>query len=183
MKLLDRLCQNVGIKRRLEESRPHLYRVAYSWCHDAYLADDLAQEALTKALRVSHQLREPEALYAWLFRILNNCWQDHLRSRRDMQEFDENDYVHPSTPEMLVTQQQKVMQVRAAIAQLSPNQRQVVTLVDLEGLTYTEVAQILELPIGTVMSRLCRARKILVDLLVPAESEQRQRTGHIRRIK
>jgi RNA polymerase sigma-70 factor (ECF subfamily) len=183
MKLFDRLCQNVGMRRRLEESRPHLYRVAYSWCHDSHLADDLAQEALTKALRVTHQLREPEALYAWLFRILNNCWQDYLRSRRDNLEFDENDFIHPSTPETLVSQQQKVQQVRTAIAQLSPNQRQVITLVDLEGFTYAEVADILELPIGTVMSRLCRARKLLVDLLVPLDSENLKHPGRIRRIK
>jgi len=183
MELFDRLCQNFGIRKRLEESRPHLYRVAYSWCHDAYIADDLAQEALSKALRLHHQLREPEALYAWLFRILNNCWQDHLRKRRETIEFDENDFAHSSTPEVLVAQQQKVQQVRTAIAQLPPNQRQVVTLVDLEGFSYTEVADILELPIGTVMSRLCRARKVLVDLLVPVDADLRRTPGRIRRIK
>ncbi len=183
MDLFDRLCQNIGIRKRLEESRPHLYRVAYSWCHDAHIADDLAQDTLSKALRLHHQLREPEALYAWLFRILNNCWQDHLRARRELVEFDENDFSHTATPETLVAQQQKVQQVREAIAQLSPNQRQVVTLVDLEGFSYTEVADILELPIGTVMSRLCRARKVLVDILVPVDSELSRNPGRIRRIK
>jgi len=181
MELFDRLCQNFGMRKRLEESRPHLYRVAYSWCHDANIADDLAQETLSKALRLHHQLREPEALYAWLFRILNNCWQDYLRKRRETVEFNENDFVHPSTPESLVAQQQKVQQVRSAIAQLPPNQRQVVTLIDLEGFSYTEVAEILELPIGTVMSRLCRARKVLVDLLVPVDGQRY--AGRIRRIK
>lgn len=183
MELIDRICLSVGLRRQLEESRPHLYRVAYSWCHDANIADDLAQETLTKALRVGHQLRDQNALYAWLFQILNNCWQDYLRKRRETIEFDENEFEHPVTPDALVAQQQKIKQVRDAIARLSPDHRQVVTLVDLEGFSYIEVAKILELPIGTVMSRLCRARKLLVEILVPLESNRKQPPGHIRRIK
>lgn len=183
MELLIRLCRNRELRHKLEESRPHLYRVAYAWCHDPAVADDLAQETLSKALRLINQLRDPEALYAWLFRILNNCWHDHLRKRRDTVEFDENEFVHPSTPETLVAQQQKVRQVRDAIANLPVNQRQVVTLVDLEGFSYTEVATILEIPVGTVMSRLCRARRALVDLLAAGDSELRGTKGRIRRIK
>lgn len=183
MAIFIQLCRNRELRQKLEESRPHLFRVAYAWCHDASIADDLAQETLSKGLRLINQLRDPEALYAWLFRILNNCWHDHLRKRRDMVEFDENEFIHPSTPETLVAQQQKVRQVRDAIANLPVNQRQVVTLVDLEGFSYTEVATILEIPVGTVMSRLCRARRALVDLLTPHDAEHSGEKARIRRVK
>lgn len=183
MELFERLCHAKGLRKQLEESRPHLYRVAYSWCHDAAIADDLTQETLIKALRLNHQLREPKAIYAWLFRILNNCWHDHLRKQRDTSEFDENDFEHPSTPENLVSQQQKVLQVRTALAQLNGTQRQIITLIDLEGFSYNEVADILQLPIGTVMSRLCRARRALVDILVPENAHKSREGTRIRRVK
>ena len=73
--------------------------------------------------------------------------------------------------------------VRAAIAKLAEGQRQVVTLVDIQGLSYMEVAQILNVPIGTVMSRLCRARYALKDLLGELAPKLAAEETKIRRIK
>jgi len=152
--------------RQLEESRPRLYRMAFAWCRNAHLADDLAQEALAKALRQLGRLRDPGAVNAWLFTILNNCWRDHLRRARDTDDIDEVVVAHDRTPEDSHAEQQIVERVRNAIGTLPEGQRQVVTLVDLEGFTYMEVAGILEIPIGTVMSRLCRAHNSLRERLL-----------------
>lgn len=152
-------------RRQLEESRERLYRVAYSWCHDAYLADDLVQQTLIKGLERSHQLRDDSVLDTWLFRILTNCWRDHFRRQRETVDIDEVDHWHEQTPEREHRRSELVDRVRGAIGTLPQAQREVVTLVDLGGLSYTEVAEVLEIPIGTVMSRLCRARRALKDHL------------------
>lgn len=166
------------LTERIEASRGRLYRVAFAWCHDAPLADDLAQEALARGLARTEQLRDAERLSSWLFSILHRCWIDHLRLRR--QDLDEEAIAElPSDlpgPEGHAEQQETVSRVRAAIAALPLGQRQVVTLVDLEEFSYAEVAAILSIPIGTVMSRLCRARAALRGLLEPAAVQPRLRS-------
>jgi RNA polymerase sigma-70 factor (ECF subfamily) len=170
-------------KTRLEQHRLRLYRIAYAWSHNAALADDLVQETLAKALQKSGQLRDPNAGEAWLYSILANCYRDHFRRRRVTEEIDENTITHESTPEKESSEQQVVLKVREAIARLSEGQRQVVTLVDIQGLSYLEVAQILNVPIGTIMSRLCRARHALKDLLGDFAPKIAAEDSKIRRIK
>lgn len=160
-------------RRRLTALRPRLYRLAYAWCHDGHLADDLAQDALAKALRRSGQLRDEGAMEAWLFSILNNCWRDHLRGRREFADIDELDEVILSDapgPDRLYASRQTTARVRAAIAALPLAQRQVITLVDIEECSYAQVANILEVPVGTVMSRLSRARLALKERLLAEEA-------------
>ncbi len=181
LSLLDKLCRNREFRQRLERSRPRLYRLAYSWCHSPELADDLAQETLSKALKQGGQLKELEAMDGWLFRILSNCWQDHLRGRHDTRLYDEEQHLHQVTPELLSLRQQDIDHVRQAVAALPGPHRQVITLVDIEGCRYAEVAMILELPIGTVMSRLCRARQALKEQLLSSASNSGQRIVNIRR--
>ena len=168
---------------KLEQHRQRLYRIAYSWTHSAALADDLVQETLAKALKKSGQLRDPNAGDAWLYSILANCYHDHFRRLRSAEEIDENTLTHESTPEKESSEQEIVLIVRAAIARLAEGQRQVVTLVDIQGLSYMEVAQILNVPIGTVMSRLCRARYALKDLLGELAPKLAAEETKIRRIK
>lgn len=184
MGLLDFFLQNREAQRTLEQVRSRLYRVAYSWCHNAALADDLVQETLTKALQKSSQLRDPKARDAWLFTILANCFRDHFRKQRDMDDIDEIEISHDVTPETESGSGQIIVKVRAAIGRLPEGQRQVVTLVDLEGFSYVEVAQILEVPIGTVMSRLCRARNALKTMLLPEfQQHLSAATPALRRVK
>ena len=183
MELFKRYCEERELRRRLEQMRARLFRTAFAWTHDADLADDLTQEALTKAIKRADSVRDPEALGAWLFRILNNCWMDHCRRARDMVELDEADHAHDQTPERIHGRIEIVRDVRAAVERLPLAQRQVVTLVDLEGFSYGEVAEILDIPIGTVMSRLSRARQALREGLLRTRDRQRPARGALRLIQ
>lgn len=156
-----------ALKARITEARPRLYRLAYAWCHDAYLADDLAQETMIKGLKSVPQLKDASVLDAWLFSILNNCWRDHFRRSHPMADIEEIMELPADgpTPEQQHAESELVGRVRRAVAALPLGQRQVVTLVDLEEMSYGEAAQALGIPVGTVMSRLSRARLALRDLL------------------
>jgi len=183
MDLLDFFTRSREAQRALHQSRTRLYRVAYAWCHNAALADDLVQETLSKALKHSEQLRDPKARDSWLFTILANCFRDHFRKSREMVDIDEIEISDEATPETESSRAETVGMVRAAIARLAKGQRQVVTLVDLEGFTYIEVSQILDVPIGTVMSRLCRARNAMKTMLLPAMQHIPEMNRSIRRVK
>ena len=169
----------------IEALRPVLYRMAYAWCHDAALADDLVQDTLSKAWTRRAQLRTEASLKAWMVSIMHHCWLDHLRSRRDFDDVDdwqETLESNADSPEACCNREQVVACVRAAVARLPQGQRQVLTLVDLEEFGYTEVAGILDIPVGTVMSRLSRARASLKNML---DTATRQAAGQplLRRVK
>lgn len=186
MNILSLFGRSQSIQQQLEEHRQRLYRLAYSWSHDHALADDLVQETLAKALRSTSQLRDEKLLRSWLFSILTNCWRDHFRSNREMEDIDELEDFHcvnHTTPADEHERNQVVRRVRGAVAQLPLGQRQVLTLVDLEECSYSEVAEILGIPVGTVMSRLCRARRALKGLLHELAPESRQTPSLLRRVK
>ncbi len=170
-------------QQRLEQQRQRLYRIAYSWTHSPALADDLVQETLTKALQKQGQLRDAGAGEAWLYSILANCLRDHYRRQRETEDVDELTLIDDVGPEQVSGQQEIVNRVRATIARLPLGQRQVVTLVDIEGFSYIEVAGILAVPVGTVMSRLCRARAALKELLTAVREDSAAQDAKIRRIK
>jgi RNA polymerase sigma-70 factor (ECF subfamily) len=180
-------CRNNASRKLLEDSRAQLYRVAYSWCHNPALADDIVQETLIKAYKKADQLRDPKAAKSWLFSILSNCYNDHFRRNRETEDIDNVVMVDESCPETQSRQLQIVDKVRAAVEKLGEGQRQVLTLVDLEGFSYVEVSSILNIPIGTVMSRLCRARKTLKGMLLSEYGNtQEQKTDQdtvLRRVK
>lgn len=162
--------------KKIEASRARVYRVAYAWCHDAALADDLAQDTLSRGIENIEQLRDDARLIGWLLSILHRCWIDHLRTRRDF-ESEEMLAELPTDapgPEAHAMARETVRRVRLAIDALPLGQRQVITLVDLEELSYAEVAEVLGIPIGTVMSRVCRARNALRVLLEPARRENQE---------
>ncbi len=170
--------------QRLEQIQGRLHRLALSWCHNRALAEDLAQEALSKAIAKANQLRDPASMDSWLFGILSNCLNDHYRRHKevlDIDEVDEKHLVSEGTPEEEYLQSEMVVRVRRAIAKLPVGQRQVVTLVDLEELSYMDVASILNIPVGTVMSRLCRARQALKEILL--ETQPAQAVSNIARFK
>lgn len=177
------LCRISGLARTIGERRKKLHRVAYTWCRDRALADDLVQETLAKALANIGRLRDADALDAWLFQIMTNCWRDHFRRERltedistlaDLEDlaldgdYDTSDVVH---------------RVRAAVAQLPLGQREVLALVDLQGFSYPEVAALLGIPLGTVTSRVCRARETLRELLGGLTTTEASPAVHLRRIK
>jgi RNA polymerase sigma-70 factor (ECF subfamily) len=139
--------------------------MAYAWTHNPHLADDIVQQTLCKALSNRRQLRDPGAGEAWLFRIMSNCLKDYHRAKREVLTDNELVIVDNRTPEHETEEQQLVRTVRQAVQKLPLPQCQVITLVDLEGFTYARVSEILEIPVGTVMSRLCRGRRALREIL------------------
>lgn len=185
MEILSLFCHADAFHEQLKQIRPKLYRVAFSWSHNSALADDLVQETLIKALRSKNQLRDSAKMNGWLFSILANCWRDHFRQNRVMEDIDDlEDYqcVDNTTPENDHAQSQIAVRVLEAVARLPMGQRQVLTLVDLEEFSYVEVAGILSIPIGTVMSRLCRARQTLKLHLQEFAPDQSVQHRQIRRV-
>ena len=183
MSFFSRFSGSQEFRKVLEQSRPRLYRMAYAWTHQSALADDLVQETLAKAWKKGDQLRDLQSQEAWLFSILANCFRDHYRRHREMDDIDEMDIPSEASPESENIQNETVRKVRAAIAKLPEGQRQVVTLVDIEGFSYVDVAQILAIPSGTVMSRLSRARTALKEMLLADYQPNRAGQGTIRRVK
>jgi RNA polymerase sigma-70 factor (ECF subfamily) len=166
--------------------RTRLFRLAYAWCGDRDTAEDLAQEALARALATTSPLKEPRALEGWLMVILNNCWRDCLRKKlagvlEDIDDWAERLEAETPSPEQNLSGRQTAISVRHAIARLPLGQRQVLTLVDMEDRSYAEVAEILGVPAGTVMSRLSRARTALKDML--SEVRPAAQAAGLRRVK
>ena len=153
------------LEKKLEGCRQKMFRIAFSWCHDEMLADDLVQDSLTRALLCLNQLKKPEVIESWVISILNNAWRDHLRRQKEFIDIDEHIQFSNENPETIHERDRIVQQVRDAIGLLPMGQRQVISLVDLEGMSYNEVSQTLEIPVGTVMSRLNRARNAMINKL------------------
>jgi RNA polymerase sigma-70 factor (ECF subfamily) len=153
------------MKRRIAESRDRLFRVALVWCGDRMLADDLTQETMMLGIVNGHQLRDKDRLMPWLYSIMRNNWFRHMRRIKPQIELDEKLPCENGDPFCACQGTEMIDRVRRAVAALPEEQRQVISLVDLEELSYCEVAQILDIPIGTVMSRLNRARKNLLAKL------------------
>ncbi len=174
---------NQPLRRRIAESRDRLFRVALVWCGDEMLADDLVQETLASGLVNSHQLRDENRLFAWLYSILNNNWHQYLRRRKPHTELDDEQQCEANGPLGNCQEMEIVARVRCAVARLPDDQRQILSLVDLEGFSYCEVAETLSIPIGTVMSRLHRARKNLLGQLEQHTADATPRGKHIRIVK
>lgn len=171
MKAIEFICRSVTFKSRLEEMRPRLYKLAYSWSHAADIADDLVQDTVIKAMRSASSLREMDKMNSWLFTIMSNCWRDYLRQQKPTDDIDECVFTNDDTPELAQERQNITDIVQQAVATLPQGQRQVLSLVDLEGCSYAEVAEIVDIPMGTVMSRLNRARKALSEQLLELKEQ------------
>jgi RNA polymerase sigma-70 factor (ECF subfamily) len=144
---------------------PRLRRFARALTRNAHDADDLVQLALERALARAHQLRPDAALVGWVFGILRHAWIDELRARaRSDQVFEpEESGQHVGDPGQ--SAQVEVLSVQEALASLPEEQRLAVALVLVEGLSYKEAAHVTEVPIGTLTSRLARARQALQAML------------------
>jgi len=173
----------LSLKKQQRGERHKLYRLAMSWCGDRMLADDLVQDCMVKAWQNRHQLKDREKLNAWMFRILHNCWMEHLRRVKPTTDLEQLPVEVGGGPDGKLEQQQLSARVRQAVSRLPVGQREVVTLVDLEEFRYAEVAEILDIPIGTVMSRLNRARKTLRGELLHLQAPAVHKETVLRRVK
>lgn len=145
--------------------RDRLYRIAWSWCHDSYQADDLAQETIARALAKIDGLREEARLQVWLTQILANLYRDQFRRIRPETGLDSDTLPTQDDPEQNADRSQLIARTRRAIDCLKDDQRQVLTLVDIAEFSYADTAIILSVPVGTVMSRLSRARARMREIL------------------
>jgi RNA polymerase sigma-70 factor, ECF subfamily len=154
-----------------------LYSYAFVLSRNQAEAQDLVQETCLRALRAMGRLRPDSNVKSWLFTILRNIWLNQLRQRKpvlDVSDLDSNDYgldraSGPSKdPHEAYVSDVEREQVRRAIEQLPVEFREVILLREYEELSYEEIAAMLQCPVGTVMSRLARARSKLRDLLVTA---------------
>ena len=155
-----------------------MHCIAMSWGCDPDLAHDLVQEAFLIALDKYEQLRDSSALESWLISILANCHKGHLRKSRMTRPLESSDeLLSIDNPDYMLEQQHITKRVQHAITRLSDDQRKVLTLVDMEDMSYLQVAGILDIKVGTVMSRLSRARQqlkyYLKDSLLHAEQNQK----------
>ena len=147
---------------------PRLRRFAYSLTGSRDDGDDIVQSACERALSRLHQWRPGTRLDSWMFRIIQTTWIDRLRARRVRGEDHDQDIV-----ETLIGDdgrretEARIMlaRVRKAIGRLPEEQRSVLVLVAVDGLSSREASDILDIPLGTVMSRLARARRRLHEML------------------
>ena len=160
---------------------PRLRRFALALTGNPEGADDLVQEACLRALSRVEQFEQGTRLDSWMFRITQNIWLDKQRSRQvrgvhiDLEE----------TPTIVDTQSQRriegqiaVGEVSRAIARLPDDLQMLVMLICVDGCSYKDASEMLALPIGTVMSRLARARRLLHDILYSGQDSKTAMAGH-----
>lgn len=166
----------VKYQRRIERLIGRMVR-------DTDLVQDIAQESFIRAYRAIPQFRGESAFYTWLYRIAVNTAkkalmelkrdplvsESALAARDDDDETSrvENELSDGETPESLLASKQIAATVNAAIEALSEDLRQAITLREIEGLSYEEIADIMSCPIGTVRSRIFRAREAIAQKLRP----------------
>lgn len=156
-----------------------LYRYARSLCGDPWEAEELVQETYKRALAAKRKppAADADEIRPWIFTILRHVWQNERRRLSRSQEvlFEEADAVVPGeNAELAMSRRLLVSEVRAAVDSLPAPWREIIVLRDVEDLSYSRIAAVLGCPIGTVMSRLARARSALRQLLTPPVPEVRR---------
>lgn len=144
---------------------PRLRRFARALARDAHDADDLVQIAVERALTRAGQLKPDAPVSSWMFGIVRNAWLDELRSRGRRARVFAPEEAGEQVGDPTSGGQAEVLAVQEALARLPEEQRTAVALVLIEGCSYKEAAHIMEVPIGTLTSRLARGREALQDIL------------------
>jgi RNA polymerase sigma-70 factor (ECF subfamily) len=194
---LAREPDDAGFSAAALEFLDSLYGAALRLTRNADRAQDLVQDTYLKAIRARQQFAAGTNLKAWLYTILHNTWRNRQRDgARSRVEFD-SDAVERSaegaglnrivevTPESLLLRESLNADLQAALDALGEAFREVIWLRDVDELTYQEIADVLEIPIGTVMSRLSRGRKQLYEMLTvqgfSGSGVQRSRSSGVQR--
>jgi RNA polymerase sigma-70 factor (ECF subfamily) len=161
---------DTDIRYQIVALLPRLRRFALTLAGSRDLADDVLQSACEKALGRLDQFTPGTRLDSWMFQIVRTTFIDHMRSRKRRQHDDLTPDLVESLPSDARIHEQVVARadlaiVRAEIGQLPDEQREVLALITVEGLSYQDAANVLGVPIGTIMSRLSRARRKLARAL------------------
>lgn len=154
------------MKQELKALLPSLRRFAFSLTGNLADADDLVQNTIERVLNRGAPAHGE--LTAWTFKVCRNLWIDEYRAQKVRQQATTKPELQSAQivdDTIRITAEISLAEVRSAMAQLNDEHRTVLSLVAVQGLSYSETASILDIPAGTVMSRLARARSKLVDLL------------------
>jgi RNA polymerase sigma-70 factor, ECF subfamily len=162
-----------NVRAEIAALLPRLRRFARNLTRDRDDADDVVQIALERALSRLDQWRRDARLDSWMFKIVRNVWIDELRSRGRQSKLFAPPEAGEAVGEASIERESELLSVQAAMARLPEDQRAAVSLVLIEGLPYKEAADVLEIPIGTLTSRLARGREALQALLEPSMGETR----------
>ncbi|MEQ1779833.1 MAG: RNA polymerase sigma factor [Hyphomonadaceae bacterium] len=148
---------------------PRLRRFGHALTGSTDDGDDLVQDALEKALSRESQFQHGTRMDSWIYKIMQNAWIDRKRSAASrgtvVQPLEDNDFAVGEDGRESFAAKITLRQVREMMQRLHVDERAVLALVAIEGQSYLEAAEILRIPIGTVMSRLARARNKLTSLL------------------
>jgi RNA polymerase sigma-70 factor, ECF subfamily len=162
----------------LEEQIPRLRRYARALTRNAPTADDLVQDCLTRAVAKQHLWQPGTDLRAWLFTILHNQHVNYVRSSTKKGVSVEVEQVASALPiEPNAIPSLELRDLRVALAKLPIEQREAILLVGLEGMDYEDTARVLNIPIGTVRSRLSRGRAELRKMMGFSEEPERPLTA------
>jgi RNA polymerase sigma-70 factor (ECF subfamily) len=153
------------VRQELFSALPHLRAFAISLTGDIDRADDLVQEAVVRGLSHLHQFKRGTNFQGWMFTILRNQFHSNYRKRR--REVEDADGAYAAKFAVAPEQGARLDfgDFREALTKLSPEQREAILLIGAEGLTYEETAEICNTKVGTIKSRVNRARKRLAELL------------------
>jgi RNA polymerase sigma-70 factor, ECF subfamily len=179
----DRVVERVApVSKRFSDQLiavlPRLRRFATGLTRSASEADDLVQAACERALAREHQFQEGTRFDSWMFRIVQTIWIDQLRAR-DIRKEDGDiaeERLGSDEPVRRVEARLALSEVRRAVSLLPPDQRATLMLVTVEGLSYKQAADVAGVPVGTIMSRLARAR-VALQLLLQAGTGERRSTN------
>jgi RNA polymerase sigma-70 factor (ECF subfamily) len=165
-----------SLGRELVELLPRARRFAWVLTRSHADAEDVVQASIERALRGADGWTPGTRLDSWLFKIMQNVWRDELRAhRRRAEPLEAAAHLSGSDGRETTMRHLETLEAAAALAELPEDQRAVIALVVIEGLSYQGTADVLEIPVGTVMSRLARARARLAATL--GDDDQRVRTA------
>lgn len=142
-----------------------VWRFAYHFTRDRSLAEDVTQEAFLRAFRFLKNFRGDSKFTSWLFRIARNCAMDAIRSRKAHLEKEPPPPIGPTDPQVRA-------ELQAALDAISVDHREPFLLIEVFGLSYQEVADVLHVRVGTVKSRMHRARKAMMAALATERDEE-----------
>jgi RNA polymerase sigma-70 factor (ECF subfamily) len=167
--------EDAHVRNELAALIPRLRRFALALTGNRADADDLVQDALERALRRADQWRPGTRVDSWVFRIARNAWIDETRSRKvrgRVVSYDPEADAPGVDGRAAMEATMTLDRAMKVMATLPPEQRAVIALVQIEGFSYREAAEILGVPEGTVTSRLVRARSVLEAKVLGEEDAQ-----------
>lgn len=171
------------VRRGIIELLPRLRRFAYALSGSPDQGDDLVQDACVRALSHPEQYKSGTRLDSWMHRIIRNLWLDQLRASkvRNLVDLDAAPGLRGEDGRHIADSRLTLRQVLKGMAKLPPQQRLLIALVSFEGLSYQAAADILEIPIGTVTSRLVRARRALYALAIEGSTPTEKENAKVNR--